>query len=217
MTPYPARGWIYSFEERDGDEGDGQGFASSHPFWRRIVDFFFLVPVFWVNFIETHGHPLVSAGYGAILVLLLVGEIHVYRELRSTLRCQPFEVCLIRLAICLSGSVFGAVATYFANHTLGLGAVIAASLVGLLGACTPALLRHKNANLLPLLIYCGAFIGMSSMQVLDRLSAVAQAGLVAGFIFWLTQYVYEGFGGKLGTIAFGAVLLTTLLLGVVYL
>lgn len=90
-------------------------------------------------------------------------------------------------------SVFvGGVVSYWLNVSMGLGAVVAAALVGVLaGVLMPA-------YAVPL--YCGGFVGMASPKVLDS-AQLLLAAAVAGAIYVLAQDVFNGFGGKLGTIA----------------
>jgi hypothetical protein len=87
----------------------------------------------------------------------------------------------------------GGLVTYWISVDLKQGAVVASALVGIFGA---AFLKPYAVP-----IYCGSFVGMASAAVL-RFPAVALAGAVAGVIFVLGKHVFNGFGGKLGTIAF---------------
>jgi hypothetical protein len=98
----------------------------------------------------------------------------------------------------------GALAAFALAHELGLGSVIAASLVGLIAYI---FLPKLNAA-----AYCGAFVGMTSNMLLFNWLEVGLAGLIAAILFVLTIDVFSGFGGKLGTIAFtGTVLACTCL------
>lgn len=97
-------------------------------------------------------------------------------------------------------SVFsGGVVSYWLNVGIGLGAVVAAALVGVLaGTLLPA-------YAVPL--YCGSFVGMASPKVLTA-GHVVLASAIAGAIYVLAQDVFNGFGGKLGTIACAGCVLT---------
>ncbi|MDD5683699.1 MAG: hypothetical protein PHO82_10265, partial [Mesotoga sp.] len=90
---------------------------------------------------------------------------------------------------------------YFANIYLGLGAIIAASLVGLVGA---AVVKEYAVE-----VYCGAFVGMVSPDVLHDFGHIVIAGAIAGTVFFLTRDVFKGYGGKLGTIAFSSWILVS--------
>ena len=100
--------------------------------------------------------------------------------------------------------VGGAVLTFALSTDLGLGPVVAASLVGILA--TLALRRFDVP------IYCGAFVGMASRGYLCEYGHLVLASVLAGVVFVLSKAAFNGFGGKLGTIAFigciGAGLLT---------
>ena len=102
-------------------------------------------------------------------------------------------------------SVFaGGVISYWLNVNLGLGAVVAAALVGVLA---DTLVPSYAAPL-----YCGSFVGMASPKVLNSTQLLLAAAL-AGVIYVLAQDVFNGFGGKLGTIACAGCMLSALLSG----
>jgi hypothetical protein len=88
------------------------------------------------------------------------------------------------------------------NHNFELGAVVASSLVGLIGGL-----------LLPSLavaIYCGSFAGMvSSLLVSDMLSIIT-IGIFAGLLYVFGSETFKGFGGKLGATAYFATLLSSI-------
>jgi hypothetical protein len=90
--------------------------------------------------------------------------------------------------------VIGAVLAYVINVYIGLGAIIASAMIGLLGAI---LIPNYAVS-----IYCGSFVGMVSPLVLHDFYHVLLAALMAGFILMLSEDVYKGYGGKLGATAF---------------
>ena len=57
-------------------------------------------------------------------------------------------------------------------------------------------------------IYCGAFVGMTSSRLLINYTELSFAAIVAAVLFLLTDRVFNGCGGKLGTIAFTGTLIT---------
>jgi hypothetical protein len=99
----------------------------------------------------------------------------------------------------------GALLTRILAFDLGLGVIVAAALVGLLA---DRLLPSYGAA-----VYCGAFVGMASPAVFATLPAVTAAGLVAGMVFVAAEQVFDGFGGKLGTVAFVGCAVIALALG----
>ncbi|WP_218157963.1 hypothetical protein [Pustulibacterium marinum] len=104
----------------------------------------------------------------------------------------------------------GAVLTFCLNSYLHLGAVIAAGLVGVVASLVP-LLSNRSLYLkqLPVALYCGAFVGMSSDMVATSLGFVLVAGLVTAVFLVLSKSLLTGVGGKLGTMAFGGVAITS--------
>ncbi|MFI2741417.1 hypothetical protein ACG2LH_01645 [Zhouia sp. PK063] len=106
-----------------------------------------------------------------------------------------------------------ALITYFLNVKLQLGAVLSAALVGTLASYVPNI--NKKSTLLsqlPTAIYCGAFVGMSSGNVAFSWLFVFAAGCFTGVFIIVSKSLFAGVGGKLGTLAFAGVTLTSLLL-----
>lgn len=98
-------------------------------------------------------------------------------------------------------ALMGTILTYYLNVTLNIGPVVASGLVGIIASIfLPADLS--------IIAYTAAFAGMSSALVLVSYPMVIVTGLLVGGIFILTQPIYQGFGGKLGTIAACAVIIT---------
>ena len=85
------------------------------------------------------------------------------------------------------------IVTYGISNDLGLGPVISASVI--------ALLAHMIAPKYSVSSYCGSFVGMTSNLLLYNYQEVALASFIAGIVFFLTSDAFNGFGGKLGTIA----------------
>ncbi len=103
-------------------------------------------------------------------------------------------------------SVFvGAMLTFIISVGLGQGAVLASGLVGIFGA---VFIKPYAAPL-----YCGAFVGMSSGAVFGY-GSLALAGAIAGVVFVLSKHVFNGFGGKLGTIAYSGGVFSAAILGI---
>jgi hypothetical protein len=90
----------------------------------------------------------------------------------------------------------GGVIAYILNIYLGQGAIIAASLVGILGFGV----KPKYS----IQLYTGAFVGMVSPDIYHDFYHILLASLVAGIIFTLGRNVFNGFGGKLGATAFSS-------------
>jgi hypothetical protein len=99
----------------------------------------------------------------------------------------------------------GALCTYFLSVNLGLGPVVAASLIGITGA-----LIVKN---FAVPIYCGAFVGMVSHDLAQGYLFLSLAALIAGLTFIFSSCTFNGYGGKLGTIAFTGCVSAAVILG----
>ncbi len=89
-----------------------------------------------------------------------------------------------------------AIVTFIISHYLETGPVVAAGLVGVIST----LVIPK----FDVPAYCGAFVGMSCNTVFVTFEQLVLAGIIAGLIFVLSKNVFNGFGGKLGTIAFAS-------------
>ncbi|ABR50242.1 hypothetical protein Amet_4161 [Alkaliphilus metalliredigens QYMF] len=86
------------------------------------------------------------------------------------------------------------VVTWYINHEMGYGAIVANGLVGVLAAIfLPGPLAGAT--------YTASFVGMSSTVVLPSLLAAGIGGLVVGAVIVLTTEIYAGIGGKGGTTA----------------
>ena len=99
--------------------------------------------------------------------------------------------------------LLGALATFALSVETSLNTVFVASALGLLGAFIP---KHKLFKEAPAALYCGTFIGMTSTLVANGYLFIALGGLV----YIIAKPFLNGFGGKLGTIAFGGVAFATL-------
>lgn len=161
----------------------------------------------------SHGLDIILFVFLALLIILFIATLKEIKEFFNKknlekvleakklkkLKYSDWQINLINF----SGVVIGAISTFVLNHDIGLGAVLAAGLVGIIGA----LIFPSYAAA----IYCGAFIGMSSSEIFHGYIHVIIAAFVAAIVFLATKYVFTGFGGKLGTIAFIGVAISVVL------
>lgn len=113
------------------------------------------------------------------------------------------------LLVAVAGAA--AVATFALSVRLGYGPVVGSAAVGLaVGVAAPPLLPAGGA--VAAAAFCASFVGMVSPDRLPNESATLLAGLVSGGLFVATTPALVGLGGKLGTIAFTACLVTAGLL-----
>lgn len=151
----------------------------------------------WYSLRQAQG-LLYSILLTAIVVLFLVGLLYhiVEIEWRSMSRLQKshkIEVLLV--------AVIAATTTYYFSIRINWNPLVASSIVGLIASlCLP-----KN---LIAVAYTAAFAGMSSDAILIGIERAVLVGTVVGLLCVLTEPFYQGFGGRLGTIALGAVFLT---------
>lgn len=129
------------------------------------------------------------------LSIALIGLIYAFGiEWRNVIEAN-FGKILSLNNLWLFLSVFlGALLTFIVNVEVGLGPVVAASVIAIIAA----FIIPKFG--VP--IYCGAFAGMSCPTIFDYIPMVAVAGALGGVTYVICQKVFNGFGGKLGTIAF---------------
>ncbi|WP_373056200.1 hypothetical protein [Zunongwangia sp. H14] len=108
----------------------------------------------------------------------------------------------------------GCAATFYLNRKLELGPVIAAGLTGSIASFIPNGFRAKNNFILeiPAAVYCGAFIGMTGPQVTTDWNFILLAGFITGVLYIASKNIFRGYGGKLGSVAFGGVAITSIFL-----
>ena len=94
----------------------------------------------------------------------------------------------------LIGAIIATSLTWFINHEMGYGPIIANGVVGVISA---ALLPGPLAGA----VYAASFVGMSGLNVLPSFGIALLGGLVAGIVLSLTGEIYAGIGGKGGTTA----------------
>ncbi|TVQ17724.1 MAG: hypothetical protein EA382_18495 [Spirochaetaceae bacterium] len=172
------------------------------------------IVLFVLSFVETVMiAPVLSVAKAVVLFGLVIG---LYREMqhdRSALpasevatAAQPGRRAAVTGAVTDFTMVFGGAAlTFLVSVEFALGAVVASGLIGLVGAAL--LKKHAVA------IFCGSFVGMSSPNVFALFGWVLVAGAIAGLVFVLSRDVLNGFGGKLGTIAFAGAVSASFVVG----
>lgn len=140
----------------------------------------------------------------SISILMFIAYTKVPMHDNKHLKEDFFAVLFVML---------GATVTHYLNVHAALGPVIAAGAVGTAASFVPLL--NKKGRLLqevPAAAYCGAFVGMSSQNVAGNFLFILFASFVAGMLLVFSKNIFHGFGGKLGTVAFGGVALTYLLI-----
>ncbi len=173
----------------------------------RVFSFCILSGFTLYLFIHSSYEAFLEAKYlvGVIIALMVAGMVFSFVAEAGKLRTskttysKPAKRLLIFISV-----VIGGVSTYFISAVLGTGPVIAAGLIGILGAL------FARAYSVPL--YCGAFVGMVCNELFSFQMAII-ASTIAGLIFVVSEGVLDGYGGRLGTIAFIGAVITVLTTG----
>ena len=143
----------------------------------------------------------ISLAHAGFILSILLAYLYLFRSKEK----------ISKFSWSLSLGVWGgALLTGFLNIELELGGVIASAVVGLLGVLTKKLFKNASPLLAPA-IYCGSFIGMTKAVIEPYYLVIGLAGIVSGLFFSFSQFWLQGFGGKLGSIAFIGMLFSLLL------
>ena len=160
-------------------------------------------------FIATGGGLLVSAAindsnFHKVEILIVLGGLfaislvdHFKKEIKKKEATKIHQKKLYVL-IC---SFIGVTLTWFVNHKMGYGAIVANGLVGVMAA---TFLPNDLAGI----TYTSSFVGMSSLSVIPSFPVAALGSLIVAFILITTVEIYEGIGGKGGTTAALSTLIT---------
>lgn len=136
--------------------------------------------------------------FGCFLAVSLVDH---FKKLKND---DEFRISKTRSHVLIC-SFIGATLTWFINHKMGYGAVIANGLVGVMAAI---FLPNYFAGI----TYTSSFIGMSSLAVIPSIGAAALASLIVGLILLTTVEIYAGIGGKGGTTAALSTIITKVII-----
>lgn len=98
-------------------------------------------------------------------------------------------------------ALIGVTFTWFLNHQMGYGAIVANGLIGVIAAI---ILPGHLAGI----TYTASFVGMSSIVIIPSLLGAVLGGLIVGMILLTTSEIYAGIGGKGGTTAALASIIT---------
>lgn len=102
--------------------------------------------------------------------------------------------------------IAGSFITFALQVELGLSAVLASSTVGILAYLVYKI--SKDTNNIHIAAYCGSFIGMTSMIRATDYFTLILASVLGACVYIFARNVFNGVGGKLGSIAFISICLT---------
>ncbi len=139
-----------------------------------------------------------------LAIFFMIGAFVIARVGKETIHAHiekyPWDRIYFFQAVSVS---LGAFSTYLLSVHLNLGAVLASALIGIL-----AVLIIKPYAV-P--IFCGSFAGMSHPEVFGMVPMI-WVSIGAGIIYLFAVGSFNGYGGKLGTIAFASGLIVWLFL-----
>ncbi|MCX2480308.1 hypothetical protein OQY15_14500 [Pedobacter sp. MC2016-15] len=168
-------------------------------FFLLVIQLIFLSEIFKEN---THSIWIV-----ALLTVLSILVLLTYLRGKIHHRDHAYEHILVVLWI-----PAGALITFYLNHFLRFGPVLSAALVGTAASFVPNLRKNSHyLQQLPAALYCGAFIGMSSSGVAPNFTFITTASIFTAGLLIVSKNLFAGVGGKLGTLAFAGVVLTSFL------
>lgn len=106
----------------------------------------------------------------------------------------------------------GAIFTYILHSTFSWSPVLAAAIIGLLVSFVPSLNKENELlKSIPSAVYCGTFVGMTNLTSSPDYLFIAIASVFTGLLLMGTKNTFYGYGGKLGSLAFGGVAITFLI------
>lgn len=189
----------------------------------------YAAPLFSGSFVgmasaEVFGYGSIALA-GAIAGVIFVLGKHVFNGFGGKLGTTAMSGCVFSAAILGESFVsnpvigwdqgwllvvycaLGAVITFILSVWFGQGPVMASGMVGLAGGLLlPALYGADTGGLLAVGVFCASFAGMSGTNRFEKARWMVPAGVLCALIIMYTNPYLGGAGGKLGTIAFGAVI-----------
>lgn len=114
---------------------------------------------------------------------------------------------LTYIALTLTCLVSGTL-TYYINHYTDRGPVFASGVVTLAAGILLPRLWPETGYILALSATCASYAGMAARSRITTIGEMCVCSVLVAALFALTQDVFVGIGGKLGTIAGIAVIST---------
>jgi hypothetical protein len=166
----------------------------------------------------------VSAGLGIVLLLFFldgfVRDATVVAGTALVLLAAMIIVGLLRIADpspvrriewhAIATALTGTLLVATSARVFGISSVLAAALVGIAAGTLPKVFPAiPAATMIPL--YVGAFAGMTSPVVLLGPQWLIIAGILTGCVWSIARDAWHGIGGKMGTIAFAGVAVTSII------
>lgn len=150
-----------------------------------IIHITFLIGVVFFNW-----------GWIALVGLLPILGYSVFEFKKADLNISQLILTIFIFAL-------GFIVTQLITNLTGVSNVFSSALVGLIAS----FLRWKKVKDLPAIIYSGSFAGMVSFSHVQEIWVLSSVCLLGGVLFFLLRDSFNGLGGKLGSIGFGALLI----------
>ena len=135
-------------------------------------------------------------------VFFVISLIDHYKNLKLDESKKKIDKWSFYFLIC---SLIGVSLTWYINHKMGYGPVIANGLVGVMAAI---FLTNDLAGI----TYTSSFIGMSSLAIIPTITTAILASFILWFVFLFTGEIYSGIGGKGGTTAALSTIVTIIIM-----
>lgn len=173
----------------------------------RTIFIFFLLIIQVIFISEIFRENTHSLGIIALMTVLSVLVLSTYLRGKIHHKDHAYEHILVALWI-----PAGALITFYLNHFLNFGPVLSAAIVGTAASFIPNFRKQSHyLQQIPAAMYCGAFIGMSSAGVAPNFLFITTASIFTALLLIISKNLFAGVGGKLGTLAFAGVVITSFL------
>ncbi|MCA1927226.1 MAG: hypothetical protein LDL13_01760 [Calditerrivibrio sp.] len=143
----------------------------------------------------------IGISYLIIFILSLYFYLKKNNDTKTTLNIlNGYEILSI---------ISGAMLTFFLSRHIG--AITASGIVGFIGYLIS--MSNKKLFFIQFSVFCGSFVGMTGSFYMKNYYELVISSFISGIIYIFLKNHFLGFGGKLGAIAFSAVLITIFLTG----
>lgn len=148
----------------------------------------------------------VFRGFGGKMgTIALVGTFLASSGLMRAFEIQPLPSGQVIILIFIF-SVITTPLTYYLNIKRNQGPVMASSVIGLLAGILLPRFFAENGTFYAIVVICASFIGMTVKPICSTFWQITLSGVIMAIVFVYAAPLLNGAGGKLGAIAFIAVL-----------
>lgn len=137
--------------------------------------------------------------FGLLAIILSIYFTVYYSKSHKYIKDQIKPIMLSDLLLV----VLGGVSTFYLSFLTG--PVLAAGIIGFTSFLIGKF--HSKLIFIQFPIFCGSFVGMTTPLFFTAFWQITLASILAGIIYIFLKNHFLGYGGKLGSIAFTAVLI----------